>query len=150
MSSWTRCEWRAARSWSMPETVTPIETVIRRAVDRLRSHGLPDPRREALAIWSQLSGNPAAISLLPDTEGDPPVLAAFEAAIERRARGEPLAHVVGAVGFRHLTLRCDSRALIPRPETEGLVDLLLQRVRSGLVADVGTGSGCLALSLAQE
>jgi release factor glutamine methyltransferase len=58
--------------------------------------------------------------------------------------------VTGWVGFRHLTLRCDRRALIPRPETEGLVELVLARVATGRVADVGTGSGCIALSLATE
>ena len=64
--------------------------------------------------------------------------------------GEPLAHVTGWVGFRHLTLRSDRRALIPRPETEGLVELVLARVPGGRVADVGTGGGCIALSLASE
>ena len=58
--------------------------------------------------------------------------------------------MVGRAGFRRLTLRSDRRALIPRPETEGLVDLVLARVRYGRAADVGTGSGCLALSLAME
>jgi release factor glutamine methyltransferase len=76
--------------------------------------------------------------------------ARFERAISRRLEGEPLPHVTGWAGFRHLSLKCDARALIPRPETEGLVDLLLQRTRSGLVADVGTGTGCIALSLATE
>jgi release factor glutamine methyltransferase len=74
----------------------------------------------------------------------------FEAAIERLAQGEPLAHVTGSAGFRHLTVQSDRRALIPRPETEGLVDLVLARVREGRVADIGTGTGCIALSLAQE
>ena len=58
--------------------------------------------------------------------------------------------MTGRTGFRHLTLRRDRRALIPRPETEGLVDLVLARVPGGRVADVGTGTGCIALSLATE
>jgi release factor glutamine methyltransferase len=58
--------------------------------------------------------------------------------------------VAGRIGFRSLLLRSDRRALIPRPETEGLVDLLLARTRTGRAADIGTGSGCLALSLASE
>src|SRR5207247_64994 len=65
-------------------------------------------------------------------------------------RGLPFAYAVGSVGFRTLDLAIDRRALIPRPETEGLVELVLARCSGGLVADIGTGSGCIALALAVE
>jgi release factor glutamine methyltransferase len=101
-----------------------------------------------MRLWSDLSaGSPA---VWPEVTVEPEGAARFERAISRRLAGEPLSHVTGWSGFRHLSLRCDGRALIPRPETEGLADLLLQRVSSGLIADVGTGSGCIALSLATE
>ena len=73
------------------------------------------------------------------------------AAATKRASGAPLAYAVGCAAFRHLTLDVDERVLIPRPETEMLVDLVLERAGAGGVAvDVGTGSGCIALSLAAE
>jgi release factor glutamine methyltransferase len=65
-------------------------------------------------------------------------------------RGVPFAYAVGRVGFRTLDLAIDRRALIPRPETEGLVELVLARCATGLVADIGTGCGCIALALAVE
>jgi release factor glutamine methyltransferase len=74
----------------------------------------------------------------------------LESLVDRRAAGEPLAYVLGETSFRWLTIQCDRRALIPRPETEGLVDLVLARQRTGLALDVGTGTGCLGLSLARE
>lgn len=126
-------------------------TLLAEAAAVLGQAGIGDGRREALRIWSGLYGGSPAVVLL---DGAAPVAAertdAFLAAVRRRASGEPLAHVTGSVGFRHLLLRSDGRALIPRPETEGLVELLLARVRSGRVADIGTGTGCIALSLATE
>lgn len=134
----------------MPESSLPVPTVIRRAIDRLRIGGVADSRREALRIWSDLTGDRWAMALRQEEARDGGALLRFEQAIERRAQGEPLPYVTGTTGFRHLSIRSDRRALIPRPETEGLVELLLERVRTGTVADVGTGSGCLALSLALE
>jgi release factor glutamine methyltransferase len=135
----------------VPELVVTRRELLADATRLLRDAGLVEPRREAVRIWSWLERDPVdAVS--PD-DGAPVAwerTARFLHAVRRRALGEPLAHVTGWIGFRHLTLRSDARALIPRPETEGLVDLLLARVRTGRVADVGTGTGCIALSLALE
>lgn len=134
----------------MPEAVASMRAILQRAIDRLKSQGLPDCRRQVFSIWSEISGDRWSALLDQDAAPDTGVVDRFEHAVDRRARGEPLAYVTGTIGFRHLTVQTDRRALIPRPESEGLIDLLLQRVRGGVVADVGTGTGCLALSLALE
>ena len=86
-------------------------------------------------------------------------LADMHAAIERRAAGEPLQYVTGEMPFRHIILRCEKGALIPRPETEILVDAALEGVDAATAAagglgvnvlEVGTGTGCIALSIAYE
>lgn len=74
-------------------------------------------------------------------------------AAERRTRGAPLQYAAGRACFRHLTLDVDERVLIPRPETEVLVDIVLgltQDAAGGVIVDVGTGSGAIALALAIE
>lgn len=76
---------------------------------------------------------------------------AIEQAVERRRSGMPFAYAVGKASFRYLTVRVDERVLIPRQETELLVDLVLDATnRRGVVADIGTGSACIALALASE
>jgi release factor glutamine methyltransferase len=77
----------------------------------------------------------------------------FDAMVARRETGEPLQYVVGRWGFRSLDLMVDSRVLIPRPETEQVVEVALGEIRrysAPLVADLGTGSGAIALAVAAE
>jgi release factor glutamine methyltransferase len=135
----------------VPECGPSRRALLDEATAALGAAALPQPRREAVRLWSQLTGEGPAELFLRSADGPPRgAISDFRVAVRRRSAGEPLAYVSGQSGFRWLTLRCDRRALIPRPETEGLVDRVLERVSSGWVADIGTGTGCLALSLASE
>jgi release factor glutamine methyltransferase len=133
-----------------PDTAASVRQLIREGAAALASSGVESARSEAVKLWAGVSGGGAGAGLLDADLPPGPLLEAFQTAVRRRAGGEPLAHVIGRIGFRHLDLATDRRALIPRPETEGLVDLVLTVVRTGRVADLGTGTGCVALSLAAE
>ena len=134
----------------MPEVSLSRRALLAEAAGSLASGGVAEPRREAQRLWAELRSSAADVMVDGDAEADPDLVHGLRELVRRRAAGEPLAHVTGHTGFRALTLRTDRRALIPRPETEGLVDLLLARVRTGQAVDIGTGTGCLALSLAAE
>ena len=128
--------------------------VLRRIADELsRASGSLEDPSEASALWGAVSGmKPGEVWLKRETEPAPDVVKRFWKAVEQRQAGVPFAYVVGHIGFRTLDLRIDPRALIPRPETEGLVEHVLRETGNGKgwVADIGTGSGCIALALAVE
>lgn len=114
-----------------------------------------DARREARWIVERAAGLdraewPSTADHLATVGG----VARIDAMVARRRSGEPLQYVLGAWGFRRLDLYLDRRVLIPRPETEQVVEVALERVRRRpgpyLVADLGTGSGAIALALADE
>ncbi len=154
----------------MPERSSHGSTIrdaLTDAAQRLGAAGLPRPRREATMLWAAVAAGgtkPGDVWLQQDQEPAAGLVERFGRAVERRSSGVPFAYAAGRTGFRTLDLRLDPRALIPRPETEGLVDLVLawsrrvQRAtwsaqrggRWGVVADIGTGCGCIALALAVE
>jgi release factor glutamine methyltransferase len=129
------------------------------ATSRLAAAGVTDPRREATCLWGAVAGVARGEVWLRRDAAPPDVVThRFQGAVARRASGMPFAYAVGRVAFRTLELALDPRALIPRSETEGLVDLVLREAekreagggRRGVVADIGTGCGCIALALAVE
>ena len=118
------------------------------------SHGIAEPASQAREIIAALFDVPR---FWPVTNGAADVDAATVeramAAARKRIQGAPLAYAVGRAAFRHLTLDVDERVLIPRPETEQLVDLVLNEMANtvgGVAIDVGTGSGAIAIALAAE
>jgi release factor glutamine methyltransferase len=114
---------------------------------------LADPAEAADLLAAALDVPRFWPSLNPRAELTPSQLSAVLEAGRRRSRGAPIQYAVRRAAFRSLTLAVDERVLIPRPETEQLVALVLETTRSaggGIAVDVGTGAGAIALSLAAE
>jgi len=139
----------------VPDAV--LGTVLDAAVESLARADVREPRREAASLWGACTGvSPGEAWLQRDRPAGPAARERFWRAVRRRVDGEPFAYAVGVMPFRAVSLTLDRRALIPRPETEGLVELVLKEMRDGgrgmggIVADIGTGSGCIAISLAVE
>lgn len=131
-----------------------IAEALREAATALRVAGLDEPRREAGSLLSHATGRDAAFLIThADERLTPAVSAAFRDAVARRASGEPFQYIAGRQEFYGLEFEVTPDVLIPRPETELLVETALELLKgtdAPLVCDVGTGSGCIAVTLLHE
>jgi release factor glutamine methyltransferase len=127
-----------------------VRDALTAATDALRAAGVETPRLDAeLLLAEAVGGDRATLAATPEAPVEPAAARAFGQMVRRRVAREPLAYVTGRRAFRRLELKVDSRALIPRPETELLVEIALE-LRPERVLDVGTGSAAVALAVADE
>jgi release factor glutamine methyltransferase len=130
----------------------PVREALDSAVVALSAAGVDTPRLDAEVLLAHALGLDR-LALVTDRERrvEGPAVRVFQDAVRRRSvRREPVAYITGVKGFRHIDLGVDPRVLIPRPETETLVEAALDLPRGARVVDVGTGSGAVALALKDE
>jgi len=126
----------------------------RRAAARLKSAGVPEPTASAEVLLSELLGIGRAELAVYEAPLTDEQASLYGAWISRREKREPVQRILGYAYFRNLVLDLNKDTLIPRPDTESVVDLALERIDSRgypcVVLDVGTGSGAIAISIAKE
>jgi len=141
-----------------------VGAVLQRATADLQASGSESARLDAEVLLGHVLGvDRSALGAHPEARLGPGQVAAYAASLERRAQGEPVAYIRGLKEFYGAAIVVDRRVLIPRPETEALVDLALEHIRADLTAaprgrdappyvvwDVGTGSGAIAVALGIE
>jgi release factor glutamine methyltransferase len=130
--------------------VGPVREALEGATDALAAAGVESPRLDAELLLAEATGwDRARLAAEPSAQIVSGAARRFGQMVRRRIQREPVAYILGRKGFRHLDLAVDARALIPRPETELLVEIALE-LEPQTALDVGTGSGAVALALAHE
>jgi release factor glutamine methyltransferase len=131
--------------------VTTLREEIAGATASLEEVGCDSPRLDAELLLAYVLGAERSQLVIRGSEqASPDDRTRYLALLSRRAKREPVAYILGRKDFRNLTLVVDPRVLIPRPETELLVEVGLELPAGVTVADIGTGSGAVALALKQE
>jgi release factor glutamine methyltransferase len=130
-------------------------TTIREALDSaqigLRGVGVGTPELDAEVLLAAAMGiDRAALHADPDAAIPASAVRPFQDMVRRRQKREPVAYILGRKGFRFLEIEVDARVLVPRPESETLVEAALELPPGARVVDVGTGSGAVALALKHE
>lgn len=129
----------------------PVRDALDSAVVAIGASGSPSARLDAELLLAAALGVDRAALWTSDLAVGGPAARVFRDLVGRRATlHEPVAYLLGHKGFRYLDLEVDPRVLIPRPETELLVEVGLELAQGARVADVGTGSGAVALALKSE
>lgn len=131
--------------------VSTVRGALEAATAALAAAGCATPRLDAeLLIADALGVGRGALVSEPGTEVPASAARLIGESVRRRVAREPVAYVLGRKGFRHVEVAVDPRVLVPRPETELLVEVALELPRGARVHEVGTGSGAVALALLDE